>query len=125
MLVYKVILNLVLLVQIVANGQQEESLVRLKPFCMKELRDVLENCTEEDFRQQPRRKNNGIFIQYCSGGSWYYLCGQGIAWTPTLATVACRQLGYSDHGKIILTYNFYSLKRPMCRSQLLLFNTLR
>ena len=39
MLVYKVILNLVLLVQIVANGQQGESLVRLKPFCMKELRD--------------------------------------------------------------------------------------
>ena len=61
-----------------------------------------ENCTDEDFTEwqiifQDREKN-GISIQYCSGGSWHYLCSGGVGWTSTLATVACRQLGYSDKG---------------------------
>ena len=58
-----------------------------------------ESCSSEgDFRQQ-LTEDNGITIQYCSGGSWHYLCSGGVGWTPTLATVACRQLGYSDQGK--------------------------
>ena len=61
-----------------------------------------ESCTEGTFRKLSIGESNGIFIQYCSGGSWHYLCSGGAGWTPTLATVACRQLGYSDQGKGIL-----------------------
>ena len=60
---------------------------------------ITEICTNEgDIRQQPTEGSNEIFIQYCSGGSWHYLCSGGVGWTPTLASVACRQLGYSDQG---------------------------
>ena len=59
----------------------------------------IETCTnDQDFRQHPAEDSNEIFIQYCSEGSWYYLCIGGVGLTPTLATVACRQLGYSDQG---------------------------
>ena len=59
----------------------------------------IENCTEGDFRQQPRGEGNGIFIQYCSGKSWYYLCGGSVGLSPPEAAVVCRQLGYSDQGE--------------------------
>ena len=115
MLVYKVILNLVLLLQFVVNGQQGKTLFRLKPFTFT-LRVCLENCTEGDFRQQPKVEGNDIFIQYCYGGSWHYLCGGGVGWTTTLATVACRQLGYSDQGERTYLSKICN-KVPICRSK--------
>ena len=66
------------------------------------------DCTEDEFRKLSTRESSGIFIQYCSGGSWHYLCGGGVGWTPTLATVACRQLGYSDQGERMLSFSIKS-----------------
>ena len=59
---------------------------------------VLENCTHGDFRKQITGVDKSILIQYCHGGDWHYLCCGGPRWTSTLATVACRQLGYSNEG---------------------------
>ena len=74
-------------------------------FCMYVLAEI---CTNNgDYRQQPAEGSNGIFIQYCSGGSWHYLCSGGVGWTPTLAAVACRQLGYSDQGIHFCSNNEY------------------
>ena len=64
-----------------------------------------ESCAEGTFRKLSIGESNGVFIQYCSGGSWHYLCSGGLGWMPTLATVACRQLGYSDQGERILSYS--------------------
>ena len=65
-----------------------------------------EVCIKEgNFRQQSAEVSNEIFIQYCSGGKWYYLCSGGAGWTPTLAAVACRQLGYSDQGTTLFIAN--------------------
>ena len=38
------------------------------------------------------------FIQYWHGEYWHNLCGKTLKSPQTLATVACRQLGYSNQG---------------------------
>ena len=65
--------------------------------------NVLENCTDGVFKQQTRETDKGIFIQYCSEGNWHYLCSIGVRETSetALATVVCRQFGYSDQGRLI------------------------
>ena len=45
------------------------------------------------------RLHNEVLVQVCLYGYWYYLCAGGETWTPALATVVCRELGYSDQGK--------------------------
>ena len=56
-----------------------------------------ESTIQVDLRRGPLTDDTyEVFVRYCSGGSWHYLCSGGVGWTPTLATVVCRQLGYSD-----------------------------
>ena len=45
------------------------------------------------------RLHNEVIILGCIQERWYYLCAGGVAWTPALATVVCRELGHSDQGK--------------------------
>ena len=75
---------------------------------------VLENCTDGVFKQQTREINEGIFIQYCSGGNWHYLCSKGVnrkTSKTALATVVCRQFGYSDQGIGVFNTKFSQTKK--------------
>ena len=108
MFVNKLSLNVVLLLQFVVNHRDKN--VNLIVKLLERLHSLVvcmfsEWCTEGEFRKLPLGESNGIFIQYCSGGSWHYLCSGGVGWTPTLATVVCRQLGYSDQGEGIVSYS--------------------
>ena len=77
----------------------------------------MSNCNDDstiqiDLRRGPLTDDTyEVFVRYCSGGSWHYLCEGGRAWTQTLATVACRQLGYSDQGEEL--YSFSDNQLPL------------
>ena len=72
-----------------------------------------DSCTNGNIRGVPKEHNTIFVVEYCTGepvqmsgdpivSSWHYLCASGANWnSPTLATVACRQLGNSDKGKVV------------------------
>lgn len=41
-------------------------------------------------------------VQICSQGDWHTICGDTNTWTSAQARVACRQLGLSPNGNILL-----------------------
>ena len=55
-------------------------------------------CTNNEIRLVPG-SGGRQYVQYCSDGEWKSMCTDGGTWTTLEATVACRQLGYSDQGK--------------------------
>ena len=53
------------------------------------------SCTQGDII---RNNTNGI-LKYCNAGTWNSICAD--YWTSSHATVACKQLGYSNQGQFI------------------------
>ena len=52
------------------------------------------SCIQGDIRNN----SNGI-LEYCNAGTWNSICAD--YWTNTHATVACKQLGYSNQGQFV------------------------
>lgn len=52
------------------------------------------SCTQGDII---RNNTNGI-LKYCNAGTWNSICAD--YWTNSHATVACKQLGYSNQGQL-------------------------
>ena len=71
----------------------------------------VDSCSDEstfqiDLRRGPLTNDTyEVFVRYCTGGIWHYLCSGGVGWTSTLATVACRQLGYTYQGEKIHSFS--------------------
>ena len=100
-------------------GHDHESvyLLRVTSFSGKyDVSSPVSSCSDEGMIQSEEMKRPltndtyDVIVRYCSGGSWHYLCSGGVGWTPTLATVACRQLGYSDQGR--KSYSFSNNQLP-------------
>ena len=64
--------------------------------------ELYTECTNSEIRLVPG-SGGRQYVQYCFDSEWKSMCTDGGTWTTTEATVACRQLGYSDQGEHIMT----------------------
>ena len=76
--------------------------------------DTTDNCTYGEIRLINGQSQYEGLVEICNNGHWEYICPR--YWGNNDAKVACRQLGYTDIGKlkILIIINYISFRCYCC-----------